>query len=259
MIQEKKVTVKKAKADIWSGLKNYEGCAVKLSASVDGVMGNIKTGLSKEDEIRLETTLNLKSGDLAKNSPFWVDYFVMIPPEGLSLDLSLPEHELMYHVLKVKKMIAKDMAELRTNANAEYVISDEEQEIEVSVSKRHVTSKAWAKFDAMTPAERKNVLIAYGQAPYNMSDAKIEKVLGDMVELDPAKFLFTIDDPLFKGKIFINKCIYNGILSKKGSAIYFDRELIGASLEGAISYLNSNDNQNVTLAIKQALQYKLDK
>jgi hypothetical protein len=256
IVQERKITVKKAKADIWSGLKNYEACAVKMHASIDSKLGSIKSGLSKEDETRLETELNLKVGELSKNSPFWVDYFVMIPSEGLDLDLSLPEHELMYKVLSVKKIIAKSISELKTNALAEYVISDEEQEVEIEIAKRKDTSKAWAKFEEMNTEDRKAVLIAYGQAPYSMSNNKIEKVLGDILELDPKKFISTIEDPLYKGKVFVNTCVHAGVLSKRGSAIYFDRELIGASLEGAISYFKEKENQNVTLAVKQALQNK---
>lgn len=241
--------VKLRAADGWSGIQKYDTCALRLAPALDQ-HGRPVTGLEQADEERLEKAMSLTPGTLAKTSVYWKNFSVAIGKEGMLINTRDPQDELYYLFLKRDKRVSKSLKEL--NARALAVMYSDEEEAKTSNKSREVKVKAFQKFGAMTHADMKKVLTMYGKMGVEqLSNDRVESILGDEVELNPARFMDIVGDPLFAKKIFIYELIEKGILKKSGSRITYDGETIGMDLNSAIAYLSDAKNQTLLAGLKK--------
>jgi hypothetical protein len=252
------IKVKKFKTDAWSGKQFFDQCAAVLSVNYNP-LGILNTGLTQDDESRLEKSLGLPQGELSRsNIKYWSEYTVKIPSDGLTLDLSLPEHELQYKVLIAKNStVAKSLQEAATKPKCQFVITSEESEASAEVDTKEYIPRAWAIYESKSVEEMKDILAAFGKNMHLSSNAVVKKALMNQIEADPKIFVETLNDPNFKNVVFINKLINNRVISKKGTSFTFDGEVIATGVDGLIAYLASPVNQNILAAmsirLKQAL------
>lgn len=259
------VRLKRIKTHTWAGLKNYDKCKTVICVNPDKNTGILKTGLTDEEARELEKKLNYPSGHLSPNSEFWIDYKIAIGTEDKIIDRSTAQGELEYKVLCARKIVAKDQSELRVNPHAEFLMYDQELEADESNRKRKKKIEAIKIFAELSTEEMKDILIAYGKKPDEMSPKVIEDVLGQEVELDPNKFVSIAKDDNFQHKVFINKCINAGILRKRGSMITVvnatdemdGKDVIGVDIEDAVRFIKDPKNNAFYLSIKKQLQDKI--
>jgi len=90
-----KVTLKPIKKNGWlpddhDGSIRYSKCFERLTVQATRGSGVLKTGLTEEDEKRLEKIMHMSPGTLSKyNKDYWTMFKVDVPKEGLILDLAL--------------------------------------------------------------------------------------------------------------------------------------------------------------------------
>jgi hypothetical protein len=261
------VRLKRIKTHSWAGLKNYDRCKTIICVNSDKVTGMLKTGLTEKEARELEEKLGYPVGHLNPNSEFWIDYKISIGTEDKIIDRSTPQGELEYKVLAARKIVAKDQGELRINPYAEFLMYDKEIEADESNRKRKKKVEAYKIYAELTPDEMRDILTAYGKKPEEMSPKIMEDLLGQEVELDPVKFVSIAKDDNFEFKVFINKCINNGILRKRGSMITIvnatdeteGKDVIGVDLEDTIRFIKDPKNNVLYLSLKKQLQTKLKK
>lgn len=242
------------------GEVRYTGCVIGLQPARTKT-GILITGLTKEDEVRLEAAMFMEAGSLNKyNNKFWSDYWVRIPKEGLKLDLSNPEDELKYLVLKAQHNVAMSNAEVADNMHASFVMTSVETESKVTYNEVKLKKEAYGKFKDMTLADQINFLKVYELGKNKVSNSAtpdfIEGTVGTVVDEDPQGFLNTMKDPYFKTKVLIENCIALRAITRHGTKYYITGNIdpLGTTLLDTIETLNDPKNQDIVLSLKAKLE-----
>lgn len=263
----KKIFIKREypKSEFFKSMKvegaMFSATKAELVAPIDKQTGKVKTGLedwTKEEISKFEYELQLPEGSL-RSAEFWADYKIMIPPTGKWIDLNTAKGRLEYMVLSQIKTVAKSLDELgaistaaNMNYGAVFVMRNYEDEAKSKVSKVDVKKKAYKKADAMGVEDMANYLVYEGETPQNMSRDIIESKLYEYLELNPERFLATVELPTFKDVVFVKKCIYNNILTQRGQVVYHGGQVMASNLEAAIEHIK--ENQSLHLALLAELE-----
>jgi hypothetical protein len=250
----KKIFIKREypKSEFFKSMKvegaMFSATKAELVAPLDKQTGKVKTGL--EDGWTKEEIAN-----------FWADYKIMIPPTGKWIDLNTAKGRLEYMVLSQIKTVAKSLDELAAistaanmNYGAVFVMRNYEDEAKSKVSKVDVKKKAYKKADAMGPEDMANYLVYLGETPQSMSRDVIESKLYEDLELNPARFLATIEQGAFEKVVFIKKCIFHNILTQRGQVIYHGGQVMASNMEAAIEHIYEPGNQALKLALLADLE-----
>ena len=252
------VTLKPIKKNGWlpddhDGSIRYSKCFERLTVQALKGSGVLNTGLTEEDERRLEDKMNMSPGTLSRyNKDYWTMFRVDVPKDGVILNLGLPEDELKYLVLKAHQRVANSEMERFDSPFAEYVMTSQEQEAKVENKKSKLKRKAYKVFSNMNTTEMKDVLKVMGKragddASVDFVESQLDKIVTD----DPKNFLTTVEDPTFKMRAFIDDCISSRVLVKNGTKYQLPGgDTVGFTLEQTIEYLQNPDNQEVYLDLK---------
>ena len=256
-----KVTVKPIKKHGWlpddhDGSLRYSRCFERLTVQATKGSGVLNTGLTEEDERRLENKMNMSPGTLSRyNVDYWTMFRVDVPSDGIQLNLANPEDELKYLVLKAHQRVANSEMERFDTPFAEYVMTSKEQEARVENKKSKLKRKAYKVFSNMNTTEMRDVLKVIGKragddASVDFVESQLDKVVTD----DPQGFLTTVEDPTFKMRAFIDDCLASRVLVKNGTKYQLPGgDTVGYTLEQTIEYLQNPDNQEVYLDLKGKL------
>jgi len=256
-----KVTVKPIKKHGWlpddhDGSLRYSRCFERLTVQATKGSGVLNTGLTEEDELRLENKMNMSPGTLSRyNVDYWTMFRVDVPSDGIQLNLANPEDELKYLVLKAHQRVANSEMERFDTPFAEYVMTSKEQEARVENKKSKLKRKAYKVFSNMNTTEMRDVLKVIGKragddASVDFVESQLDKVVTD----DPQGFLTTVEDPTFKMRAFIDDCLASRVLVKNGTKYQLPGgDTVGYTLEQTIEYLQNPDNQEVYLDLKGKL------
>jgi len=230
-----------------------------ITAVTDDRTGYLITGLTKDDEERLEKALNYPKGHLAYNSPFWDTFGVKLQEGQATLNDELPEDELKLKMLRVQKKVANGTAELKTKSNAQYVLLNDEVEAVQDNSKFKTKREAYKLFEekfAKSVDDMKRVLLLYGKKAKTTSQDSIEAALTMEIEKDPQRFLDTVNGPNFKEKVFLSELLQAGILRKKGDLIFYGDGVWANSPEHFVEQIKLKKHSEQYLLWKEQLQSK---
>lgn len=256
-----RVTLKPIKKNGWlpddhDGSIRYSKCFERLTVQSQRGTGVLNTGLTEEDERRLERKMNMSTGTLSRyNKDYWNKFYIDVPKDGKELDLANPKDELTYFVLKAHQRVANSEMERFDSPFAEYVMTSVEQEAKVENKKSKLKRKAYKVFSNMNTTEMRDVLKVIGKrAGDDASVDFIESQLDKIVTEDPQEFLATVEDPTFTMRAFIDDCLSSRVLTKSGTKyILPGGDVVGYTLEQTIEYLKNPDNQEVYLDLKGKL------
>ena len=260
-VNKDKVTLKPIKKHGWlpdnhDGSIRYSKCFERLTVQAQKGTGVLNTGMTEEDELRLETKMHMAPGTLSKyNKDHWAMFKIDVPKDGLVLDLNNPEDEVKYFVLKAHQRVANSEMERFDTPFAEYVMTSDEQEAKVENQKSKLKRQAYKVFSSMSTTEMRDVLKVIGKragddASVDFVEAQLDKYLTD----SPQEFIDTVNDPTFKMRAFIDDCISSRVLVKSGTKYKLPGgDIVGYTLEQTIEYLQNPDNQEVYLDLKGKL------
>jgi hypothetical protein len=259
------IKVKRAKQHGWGDvkLKAYNGAKTRLGIPIDAY-GNQVTGLSKDDEHRLEDAMGLDRGTLKKGSVrgdapvnYWTNYTIDIfGMDVLTLDTSIPEHELQHKILLARKDVAKDINELKSKPEALFVLFNDDDEAEKAVVRGKAKRLAGALFDTLSPEDMRNLLLLYGEDSTTNSNAVVESKLERYMEDDYNRFLAIANDSNLKDKVFIAKLQKAGIVRKNGQQYLEEgtNEHLAYSLDEFVTFLQDKKQNGKVLQFKEALK-----
>lgn len=248
------VEVRKTRGNGFIKSEFYSACAAHIGAPIDVKTGARKTGLTEKEERDLESEFNYDPGYLKRTSKFWDDYFVVIDADGATLDTSTPEGKLAYKVLQVNELlVAKSIKELSEKAEAQFVLIAEEEEAKVESVSVNKKMEAYGLLSGMSATERRQLMLIYGRKSDNMSDDAIIASLGREIEESPKLFLERAKDPDLKHIIFLNELRLEGIIERKGHALFFNETLLGADMEDSITFLKDKNNNEIVVNLKKLL------
>lgn len=261
-VKPKTVKLKQFRKEGWlpeghDGEYRFTGTAEVLTVQRHKDTGVYVTGLTEEDEKRLEKSLNKAPGTLSRhNKDFWGKFFIKIPRSGMVLYLDNAEHELMWLVCKAHQFIANSEEDKLYTPFARYVMTSEE-EIEKKVNdKFELKSKAFAKYSTMSLQEQIDFLRVYGKNPgAEPRESFIRSQISKVIEDEPKKFLEIMEDKGYKTKVFLKECVAKNIVLEKGTKFVLQGgDVIGYTLDQAIEYLKNPENQEVLIMLKGQLE-----
>lgn len=245
----------------WAGVPKYDNAKDRLTCFLDKKTGYPKTGLTKEDAVRLEKALRMEEGSLMPWSDFWRDF--QIPIEGdqvIYLDpKNNPEDELKYLFLKGHKLVADGYEEVNKNPKVMYVLYNEVDEAKANNLARKDKKNAYAMFAKMTPHEMADALVVLGKKVVDMDPEVIEDILGREVEADPTKFMKIVGDQNFKEKLFVMKLVQYGVINKgrghmNKATFFYEDEFLGEGLNAVVDYMTRNSNQTTRISLQKRLE-----
>jgi len=245
--------LEKARIDTWTKRKFFEGTSAKIGPSLDK-SGQPVTGLKdKKEEIKFEKLLGLPEGTLAKTSPYWNDFVIVVDANGTVLNDDLDEHKLQLKFLKAQSIVAEGSAELKLNAKAEYVLFSEEAEKVEKNKGRRLKNEALKKVAQLDPVELRGLVFMYGHNPISMTPDSIEDFVFEKVEQDPKTFNLIVDDPAREAKVFVHNLVKAAILESRGGAYMYNGEVIAYGLDATAHLLQDKEKQELRVALEKQL------
>lgn len=220
--------------------------------------GILNTGLTKEDETRLEDSLGLPKGNLSKTSGFWEQdkFNIRFEQGGITLyPKSKPMDEIKWRVLLAHTWVANSEKTKNDWPFAKYVMTSEEEETKETNKIINVKADAFKEFLSMSEQSLSDFLIAYGKNPgKNAGLDFIKAQVGKIVDSEPDTFLTLVKSTDYKYKIFLRKLVDKGIVRENGGKYTLvGGEVLGFSFSQAIDFLLNEKNQDVLISLKGQL------
>jgi len=214
--------------------------------------GNIYTGLVKEDEIRLGNILGL---NLAPSSPYWKDYFVRVGSDDVFIETEDPLDELKYLFLKNHRRVKSSMFERKATADYLLINKDEEAKRENIINKAKID--AISGFKQMSVTDMRKALRLFGQNAENASSELIENTLFKIIESNPEMFMSKwVNNPYREMEVVLEQAISKNIIRRNKNIYRYGSEVIAYSVQEAIDFLNNPKNQDIKIAVLNAIQAK---
>ena len=248
------VIVRIMKVNPWTGLTKWANTADYIGTYMTRSGVNY-TGLTKEDQSRLENDLNYEEGRLSPNSDFWITFAIRIGKNDLVLDTNKPIDELQYLFLKNHKRVADGLNNM--NPSKDYVIINKDAEAEQTNRINKVKREAYRELDKMSIEDMRKCLRLYGMKSDTMSNELVEAKLNEQIESAPEKFLMKwVNNPNKEINFVIEEAISRNIIRKTKSQYFFGTDLIGNGIDDVIAFLQDKKNQDIKLAIMNEIKGK---
>ncbi len=241
------VTLRHKKKDPWSGVTKYKNCFDFIGPLLTR-SGNAHTGLSDEDASRLEKELNFNPGTLAPYSKYWSTFAVKITNNELILDTDRAWDELQYLYLRNHKKVANGVND--NKPSADYILINKEYEAQESNKASRKKRDAIKEFDKMSIEDMRKCLRIFGLKSESMSNDLIESRLYQIVESDPDKFMSRwVNNTKKNTEFIIENAISKNVIRRVKNMYYYGTDVIGNSMDDAISYLDDKKNSDLKLSI----------
>ena len=268
-VDVKIVTCKPVSRKYWYGDQSnagkvFEDAFNMYQVEMDSQTRQLKTGLTEEDERRLEKALHLAAGTLNKyNKDYWSALLIKVPKKGKQFFLDNPKDELEYKVLLKHSLFAPTGLAVNDMPEAQYYFTSDEQDAKVENTKIKTERDAVKEFGKLSASGMLDVLkyfaLLEGRRMGTLTKASsldiIEATLYKRVKENPEEFLKAVNNKSFKTIVFIEKCIENKILTKSGSKYsIIGGETIGVTLDATIEYLEDPHNNDVYFMLKEKLE-----
>ncbi len=236
-----------------------------LCPDVDYSTRLIKTGLTPELEVELETAMNLTKGTLSPyNKAYWSNHNINtnVPPEGIMIDCDRSAIEkLKYCYLKASSRVANSLSEALENPLYEFVLVSAAVEAKQESNKFAVKKKAFKLLEEMTFEDQMDFLLVFKQGKYKVSKTAtpdfVTEAMAKVLEEFTTEFVELIENPSFKDFVFLRKCIVAGLLRMKGTTyVTLGGDVIGNSFEEAVYNLQKTEFNNVKVSLLAKLDNK---
>lgn len=257
-----------------NGAIMFDRAVYSYAVERDSKTGLVITGLTELEAREFEQSMGLKTGSL---SPYnmkivdrdsgefsWVNFFIKIPKEGLVINASRSDKDKLYlKLLQAGSRVAKSTFDLANGVNSVYyelILTSVEEEAKVTKRIQNIKKTAYAEASKMSINDWIDFLASFEEGRHKVSKDHspdvIEARLFEIVDKQPDKFLETINDPHYKTKIFLFKCISAQLIYKQGSKFILANggDIIGNSLQEAIINLQSDDYNSVKVSLLAKLE-----
>ena len=132
-----------------------------------------------------------------------------------------------------------------------------ESEAEEANRLNKVKRQAIIEFNKMSLEDMRKALRLYGYKGETMSSELVESKLFELVEKDPNRFfMIWVNNKSRNTQFLIEAAIAKNIIRKSRNIYYYGTDIIGNSLEDAVSHLDDKNNQDLKLTILQETESK---
>jgi len=227
---------------------------ITLEAPVSATTGQYATGLTDEDQERLE---KMTGYDLSKEyingkpHPFWSSTTARINLEHKTniFDTSRPLDEIKVKVLKAHDLVANSMKDYMDGKYpyAMFVIYDENEEVDIkaaAITMRREIVELTSKMSKEKKAESVQILsnISVKGKSDNFVDAKLDEAI-EAAGYDKTLTLLHKDKKRTTIQALVLEAIGKSVLRKQGTSVYYMDDQIGYDVDNAVDYLMDTKNQ----------------
>lgn len=253
-MDNKVIVVKPLNKKRWSGFVRFKRCKDTIAPYLSA-KGGVETGLTSEDQERLERDMNLPKGTLGRTSQFWKTFKIDMDDKPRYIYTDTPEGELQYLFILNHKRVANSLAERTEWPYAEYVIEDLEQEAKQENIRSRKKIEALTKFNQMSAEDMRNFLKVTGKFyTEQTSNELIERQVREIAEKDYNRFLQIMGDKRMEAKVFIEDLVKIKALRRNGTHIFYGDVPLGHDIETAIAFLEDPLNQPIKLQLRRQLE-----
>lgn len=255
----KEIIIKPAGKAKFSGIASHSKTVTVLTgAQLSMRTGLYKTGLTVEEEAKYEVELNLPKGTLGKrNADFWGTLEIrLFNDKSTYFTIVSPMDEIKARVIMEHSEIANNALELAKMPRANFYIEDAEAQAKVEEVSINLEFEAMEILMSTTIEEKRGLLKLYPNTKGvdTFSETLVKTELMKRLKNDPKRFVEFSKDPDLKVRILIEDLLNSGKLIKKGSFYNYEGEVIGSSVEAAISFFKDLKNQSVKLVAEQDIK-----
>lgn len=217
-----------------------------------------KTGLTPELETYYEGALELKKGELNKNSKWWSNVFNVEHPIRLNntkvteilLDTAIDQ--LKYYALLASSKVAN--SEIEKGPRTIFYIDNAEAKAKAEIETFNYKYEGAGLIHKMTPEEKRTNLRLFGKSGLDtMSENVLNSQLMGELEKNPKLFVEILQDKDLATKGLIKELVEKNILKRKGNYYMHGDDTIANSTEECVEYLNDKKNQSVRLILVSRL------
>lgn len=235
----------------WSGITKYKNCFEDIGSYYTR-SGQLYTGLSEADEIRLGASLGM---DLKRSSEYWKTFFIRTSVSDIILDTEDPMDELKYLFLKNHKRVKNSLMENKAGANFVLINRDEEAKRDNLYAKLEID--AVLAFNKLTPTEMRKCLRIFGHNADSMSSEVVQAKLYQVIKANPQSFLDRwVNNSYREEQVLIETAISKNIIRRDKHMYKYGSDVIGNSLEETIGFLKDPRNQDIKIGIISACDAK---
>lgn len=242
----------------------FTGCKASYVVPFDLKRGQLVDPLNDGERALLEQMLFMNNGDLSiyrkGKDNFWRSYRVNIDKEGKTLNLNEPMDYIAYKVLQVVPEVAASWEKRFDRAEIRFALVDGDHEVREQAKTSDHKRKAYAFFSEIEGNREKmiDVLTVYGKRPpVDASKEFLIAAIEDIVSNPKSigKFIAISEDKKFDKKLFIEKCLEAGALTKvKTKYLLPGGDLIGSTLDEAIEFISNKKNSEVYALLKASVE-----
>lgn len=248
------VILKFKSKDPWAGITKYKNCFDYI-APYWTRSGNKYTGLSEEDAKRLEKEIGYAEGHLSPFSEYWNTFAIKLTTKEIILHTERPYDELQYLFLKGHKRVANGINNVKPNTD--YILINKDSEAEEANRINKVKRQAILEFNKLSLEDMRKALRLYGYKSDAMSSEVVESKLFELVENDPNKFfLIWVNNKIKNTQFIIEAAVAKNVMRKSRNVYYYGTDVIGSSIDDAVSYLDDKKNQDLKMVIMQEIESK---
>lgn len=259
------VEVRPIEKERWHGKSLKESIArpVKIEALYNVRTGKYDTGLSPEDQERLE---NLTGFDLSDKyikdtpHPYWANQGVVVLPNGTKIfDDTKPQDEITIKMLKASELVANSMREYEEGKFplATHVIFDEREGLEIKASKNAIKREAYNESSKLSRNKKVEIIqVLLNKGVRKQSDDYIDVTFDDLIESQSEKVLELIRKD--KEDLAVHAMVLEGleknVLRKEGTSVYYMDDQLGFDVSSAVQYFRDPSNQKLKAEIINKLK-----
>jgi hypothetical protein len=254
----KSIEIKRNPKVGYFGITSYPKSTTTLSCQI-GKRG-YNTGLTPEEESFYEKKLDLKPGELSKNSKWWGEVFNVGYPIRLfntkttEFYLDDPMSQIKYKVLLAHSDVANSEME-RNKPGILFYIDDKEAKAKEELKTINFELEGMKLILSLTSDEVKGTLRLFGKPSAELMSTDVcQALLMQEMKKNPKQFFDIITDKELKNKIFVYELLDKKILTRKGNAVKYGDDTIGNSLNEACEWVIDVKNQSTVLALQTKLK-----
>ena len=248
------IIVKSLDKPNWARRSRYAKCHDTIIANRG--RNGYNTGLSEEEQLKLEQELGHEKGTLAPHSPFWKEYGVTMTDKPLRLNLENAQDRLDYAILKASLRVANSLGEKNKWPKAEYIIHDMEEDAKRENETIDIEAQAIHDFIELSVEGQRDYLKLLGKHADSMSNTVVRNTLFKIAKNTPVEFNRITNMGDRKTRLLLFNLLAARILNSKGGHYYYQDIPLGHGEEAAIAYLDDIKNQDLKLVLLGKLENK---
>ena len=189
---------------------------------------------------------------------------VTLTKQGLTLNLNTALGMLRYKILLSNtNLIAPSYEDRKKRATYEFMVVNQGKLISKKAEAGKLKTKAFAEYGRIVSSDSnmKGFIRSLGRTiPTNYNSDWLETEILQVLEESPAGFLKIVQDPAYKGKIFMQQAVEAGAIKKMNDRRYtLDNGFEIGDLPQALRWMEDPENQDMYMRIKTQIELSVKK